>query len=68
MTYDDLSKPSGKKSLRLTSTFGGCGLMYERTSTKPKRAEHLKMEKVPVFLVGDVGRRQRAHFIDSNGL
>jgi len=26
------------------------------------------MEKVPVFLVGDVGRRQRAHFIDSNGL
>ena len=30
--------------------------MYERTSTIPKRAaEHLKMEKVPVFLVGDVG-------------
>ena len=36
---------SQKKSLRLTSTFGGCGLMYERTSTKPKRAEHLKMRK-----------------------
>ena len=29
----------------LQTIFGGCGLMYERTSTKPKRAEHLKMRK-----------------------